>query len=283
MKSQSDTHYDLPNDDHDRATCESCHGTTPHDISKLNDHTDKVACQTCHIPEMARGGIPTKMEWYWEDAGQFNEDGSVKSTVDENGFPDYNTLKGTFVDKIDIAPEYYWFNGVVRYTLATDKIDDSKVVDINTIDGSYDDVDSRIYPFKVHRGNQPYDSVNKTLVIPHLFGKDDAAYWKSFDWQASIQAGMDYAGLPYSGQYDFVDTEMFWPITHMVAPAEDALSCNSCHAKDGRLATVKGFYMPGRDNNKVLDFIGWIAAIASLLGVAIHTGLRIAGNKKNGS
>ncbi len=282
MLSQSDTHYDLPNDDHNRATCESCHGITPHSNPKINDHTDKVACQTCHIPEYARGGVPTKMEWYWKDAGQFNDDGSIKSTVDEQGFPNYNTLKGSFVDEVNVKPEYYWFNGVIRYTLATDKIDDTKPVEINPIDGSYDDPNARIYPFKVHRGNQPYDPVNKTLVIPHLFGKDDTAYWKNFDWGKSIQAGMDYAGLPYSGQYDFVDTEMYWPITHMVAPKEDALACDSCHTDktQSRVGSLEGFYMPARDHNNILDLLGWLAAAGSLLGVVVHSSLRIFGSKK---
>ena len=282
MLSQSDTHYDLPDDDHNRATCQSCHGTTPHGKQQLNDHTDKVVCQTCHIPAYARGGIPTKMAWYWKDAGQFNKDGSIKSTKDEKGYPNYNTLKGSFVCDENVVPEYRWFNGIIRYTLVTDKIDDTKPVEINSIDGSYDDPNARIYPFKIHRGNQPYDPVNKTMVIPHLFGKDDTAYWANFDWAKSIQTGMDYAGLPYSGQYDFVNTEMYWPITHMVAPKKNALACDSCHTnkKESRLASVTGFYMPARDHNNILDMIGWLAAASSLFGVALHSSLRIFSNKK---
>jgi hypothetical protein len=47
---------------------------------------------------------------------------------------------------------------------------------------------------------------------------------------------MDYIGAPFSGEYGFVETAMYWPITHMVAPAEDALECNDCHtAENGRL------------------------------------------------
>ena len=61
---------DLPRDDHDRATCESCHGATPHKEAKLDDHTNRVACQSCHIPEYARGGLATKMLWDWSTAGK---------------------------------------------------------------------------------------------------------------------------------------------------------------------------------------------------------------------
>jgi len=47
---------------------------------------------------------------------------------------------------------------------------------------------------------------------------------------------MKVSGAPFSGQVDFIRTEMSWPITHMVAPKEKALACTECHSKAGRLA-----------------------------------------------
>ncbi len=41
------------------------------------------------------------------------------------------------------------------------------------------------------------------------------------------------SGLDYSGEYGFADTVMFWPITHMVAPADRALQCVDCHDESG--------------------------------------------------
>ncbi len=270
---------DMPVMQHQRATCESCHGTAPHKgstiASKLNDHVDKVACQTCHIPAFARGGKPTKMWWDWSKAGKFTPDGKKIATEE------YNTLKGEFRWEENVIPEYAWFNGTVRYTLATDKIDPSKVVPINRIEGSYDD--GRIFPFKVMRGKQPYDAGYNTLVIPHLFGKDDTAYWKNFDWGKAIAAGMKTAGLPYSGKYGFVETKMYWPIDHMVAPKEQALKCQECHSKDGRLAKLKGFYLPGRDRWKVIDVLGWLGVALTLVGVLAHGGLRIISAGKKGA
>jgi putative intracellular protease/amidase len=71
-----DTHgKDLPKDDHNRATCESCHGNAPHKQAKINHHANKVACQTCHIPEFARGGVATKMLWDWSTAGKRDAEG----------------------------------------------------------------------------------------------------------------------------------------------------------------------------------------------------------------
>lgn len=61
--------------DFGRASCESCHGSTPHPQQKLNDHVDVLTCQTCHVPEFARGGVPTKIWWDWSTAGKLDDNG----------------------------------------------------------------------------------------------------------------------------------------------------------------------------------------------------------------
>ena len=35
----------------------------------------------------------------------------------------------------------------------------------------------------------------------------------------------------YSGEYGFAETVMYWPINHMVAPKDKALSCEDCHGE----------------------------------------------------
>jgi octaheme c-type cytochrome (tetrathionate reductase family) len=271
--------------DQNRATCESCHGSSAHGKEanpKLNSHTDKVACVTCHVPEFARGGRKTKMWWDWSTAGKKDANGKplIKK---QDGYPVYHFKKGDFTWEENVTPEYYWFDGDIRYTLFGEQIDDSGVVPINRIQGSYDDPDSRIWPFKVMRGKQPYDSKNKILAVPHLFGKDPDAFWKSFDWGKALNAGLMARGVEFSGEYGFVETEYFWPITHMVAPKEEALGCNDCHARDGRLAGVSGFYMPGRDRSNILDLIGWLMVLGTLGGVTIHALGRIISNKGRNS
>ncbi|MFZ5880808.1 MAG: tetrathionate reductase family octaheme c-type cytochrome [Chloroflexota bacterium] len=215
--------------------CENCHGSSPHAMSTLNDHAQKVACQTCHIPEFARGGIATKMTWDWSKAGEL-ADGKPVVRKDEHGHVIYDGQKGEFTYAADVIPEYVWFNGQVVYTLANDVIDPTQVVNINQFMGSKEDPNARIWPVKRFEAVQPYDSGNNTLVIPHLFGKDEFAYWGNYDWGKAIEFGMEYAELPYSGEYGFVKSQMYWPITHMVAPASDALACQDCHtAENGRL------------------------------------------------
>ncbi|MEN8175016.1 MAG: tetrathionate reductase family octaheme c-type cytochrome [Pseudomonadota bacterium] len=270
-----DTHgIDVPGrDDASRATCESCHGAKPHPKtvnSKLNEHSDKVACQTCHIPYYARGGVPTKTWWDWSTAGRMNSDGKPYKVKNEKGHVTYLTKKGDFEWGENLEPEYAWFDGDISYSLLSDKIDASSIVPINSFGGSYDDPDARIWPFKVMRGKQPYDSGNNTLVVMHLFGKDQDAYWKTFDWPRALKAGMQEAGADFSGEYDFVETTMHWPLSHMVAPKEEALACDECHSKDGRLASLTDFYMPGRDKNSLLDMFGWLLVLGTLGGVSLH-------------
>lgn len=266
------------------ATCVSCHDNAPHKTeARLNQHATKVACQTCHIPEFARGGVPTKMSWDWSTAGERDAEGKQITRKDAKGHIIYESRKGTFVLGENVKPEYFWFNGDVNYTLVTDKVDKAKgVTKINWLGGSPDDGKSMIWPVKVFRGSQPYDPVNNTLVKPHTTGNDDTGYWKNLVWDKAIEAGMKDAGLPFSGKVDFIKTEMFWPITHMVAPKEKALACTECHSKNGRLAGIEGVYIPGRDANPLIEKLGWSIALLSLLGSLGHGLMRIAARRKNG-
>ncbi len=266
------------------ASCQSCHSSAPHKENKdradrLNSHTDKIACQTCHIPQFARAQ-PTKMTWDWSTAGKLTPDGKRLKVKDASGHHDkYDSIKGDFTYESDVVPTYAWINGTVKYTLLGDKVNTDGVTKINEYGGSAADGKSRIWPLKVFRGKQPYDLESKSLLVPHTavgFGeKDDSGYWANYKWDAALKAGSAAAGQPFSGKFDFVSTEMSWPITHMVAPKTDALTCTQCHSKSGRLQGIEGIYMPGRDANSWLNLIGWLAALGTLVGVLIHGGLRV--------
>jgi hypothetical protein len=83
------------------------------------------------------------------------------------------------------------------------------------------------------RGKQIYDSKHNILIAAHLVGDD--GYWKTFDWNRAAEIGMQAAGLPYSGEYGFAETVMFWRLNHQVSASEDALTCLDCHGDNGRL------------------------------------------------
>lgn len=265
----------------DVLSCQSCHSGAPHRATspkglKLNDHTDRVACETCHIPEYARGGVATKTWWDWSTAGKL-KDGKPYALEDEDtGRHSYLSTKGDFEWGHDVVPTYAFWNGIVEYTLLGEKIDPNSVVGINKIKGGPEDPDAVIYPFKRMLGRQAYDEINEYLLLNNVFGPEgDTALWTNFDWAKSLAAGMAETDVPYSGQFAFTDTEMWWPTTHMVAPASDALECQSCHARDGRLATLAGLYIPGRDRFGLTDRIGLIALALSLAGVLGHAAIRI--------
>jgi len=155
---------------------------------------------------------------------------------------------------------------------------------LNKLLGSYEDNihpndpahPSKIYPVKIMRGKQIYDYNYKTLIQPHTVGpKGSGAYWSDFDWDASARTGMEYLGYPYSGKYDFVSTESYWLLNHMVSPKDEALTCESCHSRDSRLAGLTSFYLPGRDKNNIIEIGGILFLILVTLGVGGHTVLRI--------
>jgi octaheme c-type cytochrome (tetrathionate reductase family) len=252
----------------DKITCESCHTDTPHKTeSKANDHTDKVACQSCHIPTFARVN-PTKMSWDWSQSGK-TKDGKPYKTKGPYGKEDYLSIKGRMKWEKNIQPEYFWFNGSIKSLTAVDKIDPAQTVQLSHPVGSPEDANSRIFPFKVHRGIQPYDKVHKTLLTPLLSGAE--GYWKTLDWQSALAKGAASLDLPFSGEFDFVKTTYVFPTTHMVAPKEDVLACTECHTRENsRMANLAGFYMPARDHDGIIDALGWIVVLGSLVGVCIH-------------
>lgn len=274
-----------PGERRDVATCQSCHSDKPHENTliglKLNDHTDRLACQTCHIPSFARGGIATKTFWDWGTAGKlkdgkpYSEEEFVQS--DGQHKHTYLSTKGDFKWGENVTPYYAWFDGQVRYTNTDTKIDASDWVDVNSLHGSAEDPHARIWPFKRMEGAQAYDTELNEFVYNNVWGPTtDTALWTNFDWTKSIQAAMDYMGEDYSGHFAFAKTRMYWPITHMVAPAEQALECESCHAQDGRMAQIAGLYIPGT-GHPVSEKIGMLMLLAAALGVIGHGGLRLLG------
>lgn len=265
------------------ASCQSCHGNRPHPekMGKLNDHTSKVACQTCHIAEYARTPIGSELSWDWSKATTMGPDGKPMAAKDSAGRRAFDSKKGQWVWDSYLVPEYRWFNGEFTYKTFRDKIDPSRTLEINHPGGGPGQADSRIWPFKVHRGRQPYDTENLNLTVQHTAGEDDTALWHNYDWQKAIGKGMQTVGLPFSGKFDFVSTEMYWPITHMVAPKGDALQCQQCHSENGRLQGITGVYLPGRDRNPVVDAIGWGVVGLAFLGSLVHGLVRIVAYRRN--
>jgi hypothetical protein len=117
------------------------------------------------------------------------------------------------------------------------------------------------------------------LVIITLVLRDAeanrGALWIDLDWEAALRTGMEHMNMPYSGKYDFIETEMFLPVSHMVSPSDNALNCEDCNSrKGGRLACIEGAYIPAQSRNASIDYFGIFLLIMSLGGVITHAATR---------
>lgn len=203
--------------------CTPCHEAAPHDDTRINAHLDAVACEACHIPTYARR-VPTKQRWDWSKAGDDTREDDVHQ---------YLKIKGEFVYDTDVEPVYLWYNGTSRRYLLGDPINPDGPTRINYPNGAMDDPDARIHPFKLHAAIQPYDVDNEVLLQPLTSG--EGGYWHEFDWDKSLRLGSEFTDMEFSGNYDFTETEMYWPLSHTVLPGDQALSCEDCHSDNGRM------------------------------------------------
>ena len=210
-------------DNTNQVACTDCHEQDLHDDARINSHTETVACQTCHVPEGAIKA-PTKMTWDWSTAGS--------DAIEEDHYS-YLKIKGSFVYEKDFMPEYAWYNGSADRYLLGDPIDPDEVTSLNTPHGGITDPTAKIFPFKIHRAKQIYDSEYDYLLQPKTAG--EGGFWTEFDWDQAARLGAEATNMEYSGHYDFAETEMYWPLTHMVQPGDRALQCQDCHDEDGRM------------------------------------------------
>ncbi len=203
--------------------CTDCHDAEPHGDRRINSHLSTVACQTCHIPTFAKKA-PTKTDWDWSKAGDPNREEDPHK---------YLKIKGEFQYDKNVVPEYAWFNLKSNRYIKGDKIDPGQVTYLNSPKGDITDKSAKIWPFKVHRAKQPYDSVYNYLLQPVTSGS--GGYWHEFNWDKALQLGSGVSGLKYSGSYGFAETSMQWPLSHMVSPAGQSLKCYDCHGENSRM------------------------------------------------
>ena len=217
--------------------CEQCHSESPHLGNSLldhhlNRHSLTLACNTCHSPVYAKCA-PTKTWWDWSRAGDKQRKATMVDLGTGKPLPDYHVKKGEFRWQRAVKPSYAWFNGNMARVLLGDAVTlDQGPVMLTRPLGSIQDPAARITPFKIMKGVQAFDPRYHTLLVPHLFprnSEDTTAYWKHFDWQKAFTDGMASAGLPYSGQWQWQETWMYWRLEHEVMPAKMALSCIQCH------------------------------------------------------
>lgn len=207
--------------------CTDCHTSKPHAdnllAKHLDRHVDHVKCSVCHIPKISREA-ETRFSWDWRDVGKGD-----KVINNERGNPIYLPEEGTFKWRHNQKPHYSWDNGFTKRYLVGDKIHDmTSPVIIGRNLGDRNDPDSKIGPFKIFRSWQPADIEYRYLIVPKLSGEDGV--WETKKWEGPITAGMKAVGLPFSGKFTFVETELRFRPRHEIAPKEKALTCVQCHS-----------------------------------------------------
>jgi octaheme c-type cytochrome (tetrathionate reductase family) len=234
--------------------CTDCHQPSIHvgtSAENLVATHDRLACQVCHIPAIARK-VATYVDWRWSQAGLDAPPADCAATptgVAADGVKQrvtYSKQKGCFTWATNVRPTLRYYNGKWNRVImgVNDKgLDLTKPVDLGSPSATYQDADARIYPFKLMTGNQPFDAVDRTVLVPHLWGTVTGPnpYWGKFDWNLALQDASAYSATltnyggfqQYNGSYVFADTVMLLKVDHEVAPKEMALgrdnACGDCH------------------------------------------------------
>jgi hypothetical protein len=161
--------------------CTDCHSTSIHvgtSAENLVATHDRLACQVCHIPAFSRK-VATYVDWRWSQAG--SDTPPATCAADPKGVAadgttlrgTYNKMKGCFTWATNVRPTLRFYDGKWKRVImgVNDKgLDTSKPVDLGSPTATYLDAGAKIYPFKKMTGNQPFDSTDKTVLVPHLWG-----------------------------------------------------------------------------------------------------------------
>lgn len=197
-----------------------CHEGYSHsesDDADIDKH-GRLACQTCHIAEFARD----------EATDMFRDWSNLHFDEDKGKYMYFQKLE------YDVVPVYAWYNGN-RYVQAPGKpVHRNAQGEVTMIlpEGSRDDPNSMIAPFKLHRGRLPVLNEQgwlAPLTTEELYvhGNPDKAVVDGVKHWYGLDVGIE--------DFEWVDTIRYMGIYHSVQPAEDAVACADCHSEGGRM------------------------------------------------
>ena len=199
----------------------SCHQvkttSVGHQTSEINAHVARVACQTCHIKRYARDAADTAAS----EATEMH-----RSWLEPHPTPSGAIHPGTVMLN-DQKPEYLFWN---KYSWAYN-LGDPATIDPATgryptsrPEGSIDELESKLYPFKYKTAEQPM-ATNLDLLI----ALDTSVYFSTGDPIAATEQGLLNMGYSTAEPYSWVETDTFQLITHEVPPATEVAQCTDCH------------------------------------------------------
>jgi hypothetical protein len=202
----------------DHLSCSgACHSGAPHEDEDLNRHALRVDCASCHIPTFAKSD-PTDMRRDWSNVSYSDEKGKYVYTVDLQS---------------NVVPAYAWHNGESRSQLpgrTVERNEQGEVIMAMPV-GSRDDPESRLSPFKVHKGVLPVLTDEREWLVP--IGTEE--FYAHGDIDRAVREGAEYYYGIKDVDYRWTETVRYMGIYHEVVPKEDALKCRDCHGRKSRL------------------------------------------------
>ncbi len=185
--------------------CVNCHSPTPHDSNDINKHTTKVECSACHIPTFAR---ETSTDMYRDF--QYVEEVPVRRLYEPK------ITRGA-----NVIPQYRWFyefGDPVIYQSNGRVLMSGPLGDVN-------DPNSKLFAFKYHTATQAIEPI-QNRILPLKMG----ILFQDGDVDRAIREGAKAVGWDLPQNYEFIATDRWLSINHEVAPEEQALRCDACHA-----------------------------------------------------
>lgn len=207
-------------------TCYSCHEDkntpTGHNSRTIGRHVARVACQSCHIPTYAKNAFDTAAT----EQTEIHRDWQQPHNTGSPPIHPQATMAG------DLTPRYRWWNSLSSSYLLFDQVlaPTGETIPTSEPVGAVNSANAKIYPFKYKTAYQPMDSSAQQLIA-----LDTSVYFATGDYVAATRAGLENMGRSSSTPVSWVTTDTYQLITHEVASANVALSCNDCHNNNRRL------------------------------------------------
>ena len=210
-------------------TTSSCHENTPHDSHDLNRHISKLACQTCHIPV------------YGKDASDSaaNEATEINRSWQEGSHHETAPKHPVLTKANNVVPRYKFWNRYSDNYLLGLKINydpETGAYATSRPDGSVNDPESKLYPFKYKTSDYPLHVPSGSLIALDtsvFFATADADAAALSGLQNMIERGMLSASD--SDEIKWVNTDTYQLLNHQVSPHDDAVECNECHLNTERM------------------------------------------------
>jgi hypothetical protein len=189
----------------------------------------RVACQTCHIPVYAKDANDSV-------ASEATEINRSWQSGTHSSVPPYHPV---LTKANDLVPIYlHWNRYTDNYNLGESIYMnlDAGTYQTSVPQGSVEDAESKLYPFKYKTSDYPLNT-NSNMLIP----LDTSVFFATANADEAAVAGLEnmankgVPGFNITDTYEWVTTDTYQLLNHQVGPETEALDCESCHLQTKRM------------------------------------------------